>query len=253
MHGSDSGGARWRFRLEGSAENLRELRVFCSSGPLRIVIDEEAHWLEWDELEPDQDAAAIASAANGALGTLLGAARLLEVVHDPVRLGTQQLVSASGSKATFVVLQSVVAVRHVNRPTILINGVAPPSWEDRLLATALRDDDVEQALRLYGSREPDMRDLYFILELVEKSIAPGTVQERGWISNAERTRFRRTVNSRRALGDLARHGSDFAPPEKPTTLGEARLAIRDVVLAWLKEKTGNVAQEIMNSSGPDVA
>ena len=51
---------------------------------------------------------------------------------------------------------------------------------------------------------------------------------RSWITRNERTRFNQTANSRRAVGEQARHGVDFDPPAKPMSLEEARRMARNV-------------------------
>jgi hypothetical protein len=88
-------------------------------------------------------------------------------------------------------------------------------------------------MRVLGRSEPTWSELYFGLELLEE-LAAESVSSAGWISERERTRFRRTANSRQVLGEKARHGHRRqAPPPDPMTLAEARAMTQQAVEKFL--------------------
>lgn len=90
---------------------------------------------------------------------------------------------------------------------------------------------VERVLRLRNAPGLQWTDLYRILEAIRED--GGAISA----SKAELTRFEHTANSRRAAGDLARHGHERTdPPPNPMTLREAREFIDRIIRNWLESK-----------------
>lgn len=73
-------------------------------------------------------------------------------------------------------------------------------------------------------------------EIVESQTGqPSKMEKLGWATKGEIGRFKKTVNSWRVLGKRGRHGKTNEPaPADPTTLGDARTLVREIVLAWIE-------------------
>ncbi len=227
--------AGWFFQLQGEIVDLEQLATLFEPGALRVTRQGGEFWMQSADVDALTNPQEAREAAESALKTLNGISAFRVEGTGRVSLGRAEYLDASGRRNTFVFLQGIRSTMRMGIPSILINGEPVRPREDPMLTVALRNPDVDQVLRLYGSREPDWRDLYFILTVVETEIGV-TVAKKGWISDAERTRFRRTANSKRAIGDLSRHGEDYEPPDRPIPLHDARRLITEVVERWIQEK-----------------
>jgi hypothetical protein len=66
------------------------------------------------------------------------------------------------------------------------------------------------------------------------------MKTKGWVTNRQVDRFKRTANSQKAIGDKARHGKDpYEPPTEPLSLSEARALIDGLLKVWLDEKVNS--------------
>jgi hypothetical protein len=111
----------------------------------------------------------------------------------------------------------------------------PPSPLPAKLQLAVTDSNVDDALYFLQRLDPDWHELYKAYEIVRDDANPP--ERRGWASEREITRFRRTANHQDAAGRGARHARLAAePPSDPMTLDDARALIRRVVSAWVGEK-----------------
>ena len=110
------------------------------------------------------------------------------------------------------------------------------------LAEADGSDAVHDALLLMGRLKPTWSELYVAYELVEANEA-GPMYGEGWVDKTQLTLFKRTANSRTALGVLARHGEETTePPLKPMGYENALNLIRTLVNRWIKYRTGRSRQ-----------
>jgi hypothetical protein len=128
-------------------------------------------------------------------------------------LGRAEYGEPLASRSIFLMVGGIQVTTRVGIPSVTVRGQQAQPREDPMLTVASKNAHVAEALRLYGSREPDWRDLYFILELVEEEIGK-TVSRKGWVPENVRDLFRRTANNSTVLGNLARHGSRKKPPPK---------------------------------------
>jgi hypothetical protein len=239
---------RWLFELEGDTQDLQQLATLFDAGAVSVSRQGDQFWLRSEAIDPIDDAGDARGEADGLLKTLNGVSVLRVQNTGLVGLGSMKRIDESGRENLHVVLQSARLTIRTGMVKVLINGKPVPSQEGRVLSAADQDPNLEQVLRLYGSRVPDWRDLYFVLEAVEDSIGM-TVAAAGWVGATDRERFTHTANNRRAIGDLARHGhAKFATPAKPMTLDEARWLVGQVVQSWVRSKI--TANELSGSDAP---
>ena len=82
-------------------------------------------------------------------------------------------------------------------------------------------------------------NLYKIYEIVDKDA--GKIKKihriEQWITKKKISDFKQTANSKRAIGDDARHGvDDNDPPKEPMSLSEAKALIMTLLQKWLQWK-----------------
>jgi hypothetical protein len=218
----------WEFELVGDSQDLKALAELFEQGPARVKFANGKFRMESDTIAPSADTHEAIAAAEAILRTINGIVALTDPASRPVSLG-----SLFHGGSTVVIPGPAVARTRVPPVGITVGGVKQRPKTERILRAALADAEVDHVMRIYASANPDWRDLYAILEVVERAIKPATIGDKGWSSNNEVSRFTQTANSREALGPLARHGKTFKAPKKPMTLSEARTLIAHIVDRWL--------------------
>lgn len=179
--------------------------------------DEGTWWMKAALFEPIEDAAEIWTVADDLLRVINGCAQGVVGNHRSVKADQAvYFIDSTAAKRE----QRVIGSRVESRLRAGL-GRTPRVW----LRAAVMNSDVAEALRIVGKDETTWSDLYHLLELLEQ-INGQPVNEAGWISGSERTRFTQTANSRGAVGEQARHGKSFDPPRRPMSLKEARDMMR---------------------------
>ena len=125
-----------------------------------------------------------------------------------------------------------------------------PSVEQWVALADRYSPDVDHALRLLTQAVPseDWRLLFVVFEIVEDLVGKRNLPKLG-VSGHQIDRFKRTANSRRALGTKARYGHRrYAPPRRTMTFREAWALIRRLLLAALNYLAGGgqKAGKLMN-------
>jgi hypothetical protein len=216
-------------------QDLEQLAMLFGEGTVRVSAQGDRFWMASNAIDLIEDAGEAYGEAEGLLKTVNGASVLRVQNTGLVRLGSMRRID-KGRDDIYVVPQSARLTMRTGIVKVLIDGKPIPAQEGRILVAADQDPNLEQVLRLYGSREPDWRDLFFILEALEDGIAK-TAAAAGWMTESQRKRFTATANNRRVIGDDARHGhAKFEPPTNPMTLEEARALIEETVRQWIHSK-----------------
>jgi len=106
---------------------------------------------------------------------------------------------------------------------------------------AEEDKIVKDVFRQFREFDHNWINLYKIYEIVKKDAA-GEINKKidrieQWITKDKIKQFKHTANSRRAIGDDARHGVyEKDPPKEPMSLSEADALIRNLLKQWLQWK-----------------
>ncbi len=109
------------------------------------------------------------------------------------------------------------------------------SW----MKLAEEDKIVKDVFRQFREFDHNWINLYKIYEIVEKDAGKINKIHRieQWITKKKIRDFKQTANSKRAIGDDARHGvDDNDPPKEPMSLSEADALIRNLLKQWLQWK-----------------
>ena len=226
-------------RLDGEVFDIREVASVFGDLP-RVTFaqtDDGRWWMKAELFDPIEDAAEIRSVAADLVGTINGCAQLLWKNYIPVSAGRAVYFKDSAiGRNEQVELPRRATERTRAGIVTAIGGQQPAGPPPRIawLRAAIATPDVASVLRIVGKPDPTWSELYHLIELVE-TLMGQTVSAAGWISSNKRRKFsNRTANSRRALGEHARHGHDkFEPPKKPMSLEEAQRMAREVTERFL--------------------
>lgn len=151
-------------------------------------------------------------------------------------------VDSSGLRRDAVVSVQGCSFRTATgRINAIANGQAMTASTMGMAAQILAESDnsnaVRDALILIGRLTPTWSELYVAYELVETNDASRMYTD-GWVDKAALALFKRTANSRTALGVHARHGEDDQhPPPMPMTYEDALRLVRTLVYRWVSYRT----------------
>jgi len=111
----------------------------------------------------------------------------------------------------------------------------PADDAEALVKLAERNTKVADALRFLNMG--GWSNLYKAWEIVSDAAGDyRAVVRNGWAAKRDQSRFTGTAQSRRALGDEARHASakkKYEGPQNPMTLKEAQDFVRSTIRAWI--------------------
>ena len=174
------------------------------------------------------------------LPALNGATKLVLGFNTPVTIGSIAKIRDDGTRHTYVFARLAVApvtvmvdvkIERADGTTEEFHQAEPVvAW----LKLSKRDAHVAWALRLIWDDFKTYPGLYKIYEAIEADV--GSIPGKGWCTNTELKRFKRTANSPGALGVRARHGAMGSPPPDPMSLSSAKSLIRRLLNEWFKMK-----------------
>jgi hypothetical protein len=235
---------RWRVALAGDPFDLEELRAHVTSPHMRVVREGETYFIESAAFEALSTSDDVFQEAQGHLPLINAAARLDRPSYmDATLSGAIIETTAEGAKHHAHVVTDTIRLRSKVDAVIVSTGEQPPrppppppppppgsTAADKWLALAARDPDAAKALSFWA-KPHDWATLYKVWEIIRDG---EEVQNKGWASGNEITRFTRTANHQEAAGDDARHSRLKAdPPPNPMTLGEADGFIGRLLRTWL--------------------
>lgn len=235
---------RWSVSLDGDRIDLRLLVGACKEGPVQITETDGAFYLAADAFEAETDHEAVRAKAEGLLTVLNGISRLVFNSEKRMRVHTLYGTAHGGGRAVYVAIED--CLRLCSAPSVSVTkaggsieqthaGDPVRGW----LELANHDAEVAWALRLIATQPSDWVGLYRLLEVVVVDTGGGwnELVHKGWASKNTLNLFKQTANSRRAVGEFARHaGSEYGSPARPMSLSEARALVHGIVRRWIASK-----------------
>ena len=240
-----------KVQLDGHVEELQALAKMFDSlathGGLRVwSTDGETYYLHAPELDRLTDLREVLKRGQVLVGRLNGLGVLKFGRFRPIRAAAVNQADPPTHFAVAALDMPAEALRAYldytpNRPPAMNTIVGPivaalPLAEDWTDVADRHSPHVDDALLLLSLAIPakDWRMLYVVYEIVEDLVGKPKTRKLGF-SGKKITLFKRTANSRRAIGTKARHGHrTFVPPKRPMTFGEATDLIRGLLLAALR-------------------
>jgi hypothetical protein len=233
----------WSIRLTGHAFDLEELSDHFHSPERNVTKDEDGHYYlrstDFDSMADDQ---AVHERALELVELMNQAAKFhAGDGYRPVELDAVTRIDEDGKRVHHIMLagQMEGRSRMSAKPTVIREGGSvatpqPPSEVVSMAALAERDDRVADALRFFA--RDSWVNLYKAWEIVgDAAGGEHTLIRNGWATKKTKDRFTQTAQSRKALGDEARHASAKVPvPQNPMSLEEARAFVKSVIEAWAR-------------------
>jgi len=217
----------WLVRLQGHHSDLDNLAEWLTSPDLNVKKEGDHFYLRSSEFSPLTDADAVRGRALALLDIVNGASKLRSGSYLPVELDTIAWTGEEG-KLRHLVGSSVTLKWRVLE-------AKPPTGIESLVSLARGDEGVADILHFF--QKGDWQSLYKAWELLRDAVGgEHKLTKKPWINERAKKRFTQTAQSRKVLGDDARHASeDYDNPIKggPMTLDEARSFVRSVVEAWV--------------------
>jgi hypothetical protein len=224
---------RWLVRLAGNESDLQALESLLASGPITVTREKGDEWyLSGQVFEGIEDPAAardrgveVAEIVNG-VGVLFGL--------EKVAIGsTVSEVTEDGTRRNVVFVAESIAV-HVRVNAVVLGPDGKPKEDENALAfrrtlnLALNEKGVRDALHFLAQQQ-NWYNLYKVFEVVQDDVHKGV-----WnlVDETMLRSFKGTAQSRRLLGDEARHASrrkKYYGPPNPVSLEDARRLMRQLV------------------------
>jgi hypothetical protein len=234
---------RWKVRLIGSEIGLKYLSKSFSDDP-EIFAEEDEFYIQCSKFERLSEASEVRAAARKLVRTIrsFGEKDSIRVenleasdVHETLDDGTKHIDVQRGDDTIQVRSSTRIAKVYEDGPKETIFPSADRTYERT--QQALEDEKV-QVLVGIRSRGSSWVNLYRIYEYVQDNIGGDrNIVERGWWSNEQKDRFKRTANSREAIGNEARHGTERIPsPSEPMSHYRAIYLVDELVENWLRHR-----------------
>lgn len=227
----------WQIELIGNEQTLAFLEEFLSNSPYQFEKDETRTFLPLSETPPDVGKEELYAIASNLVDIINGATKLYNPDCSPVTFNTISRIKEDGTREGIGYFAG-------SPPRTKYFGFLP---EDRTLVEwirlALSDPEVTRALYLYGSLEPNWKNLYMVLEIIEDDFGGEKRLERSNLIVAKDFKdvkdFKQTAQSYKAIGKEARHASlkgGYEPPSPPMKLAKAHELVCSLLKVWIESK-----------------
>lgn len=139
-----------------------------------------------------------------------------------------------GASDVWVFPEPIRVRAQVLPPTVSVGGAVPEPFEANLLRLEASNEHLRLALHFLNA---DVS--WFNLWKSFENVRDGNGGEKGlvvngWTTDEEVERFRKTANTRSAVGDAARHAKlGVPPPPNPMALEEADEYVRGLLRRWV--------------------
>lgn len=208
-----------------------------AGSPYEIAIDGPFNRLTLPGLPPDAGSETVRSAADQLVEVLNGAARLYYERFGRVGFTSVTILDPDGKRRGYGYVTA-----HVRDHTFTVFGEGDETlavW----VSQALANPEISRALILYGALEPNWKNLYLVLEVIEDDMGgEAELKASGLLRAKELDSFKHTANSYRAVEREARHATlSREPPANPMPIDKASEFIRELLRAWLNFKDGQSA------------
>jgi hypothetical protein len=238
---------KWQVQLKGHPYDLEDVFENQQSKSWSIILEGDDFFLESDRFKDLQDDDEVRQNAQRLIELINGSAKLRIPGFRSIEIGRVSRIDENGSRHHFVQLKGSVSARSKLRAAAIVaksNGIVKEKDienPDRILSTyelAEDNENVADALRLYGKAELSWVDLYKIYEIIRDDV--GNVNDllnRQYVLKKDLSRFTHTAQHPGVIGDEARHARVAADvPKDPMSIVEANLLISTLLSKWIDSK-----------------
>jgi hypothetical protein len=225
----------WYIVVRGEPPDLSRVRQVCLTSTDHSLEEEEPG--EWrlrsttvDGMIGHEDAWPVLCDLLVRLSDVTAVAHHTRIRLAPGALGRSR---SDGAADLYVHPPTIRILAQAFPPTIVVDGVIPEPVELKLLR--LQGNEHLRLAAHFLNAEKSWANLWKSFELIRDANGGGqALTDRGWTTQSELERFRRTANTYAAVGDEARHAIlAEVPPSHPMTLEEGEGYIRRMLTRWL--------------------
>lgn len=233
---------RWEVRLLGDESGLEELSKSFNDDP-KVVEKEEEYVLLSSRFEGKDDVDMIREISEDIVRVIRAYGERDSINVGDLEASHVYKISDDGSKHVYVQAETATMTMSASA-TVTVDSedgeeetIHPADRTYEWTKLAMDDEKVLDLAELLDKGESWV-NLYRIYEFIQANIQDeDNILARGWWSESEKKSFKRTANSRDAIGDNARHGQDRIPaPDDPMTHAEAKRLIDTLVDHWLHHR-----------------
>jgi hypothetical protein len=224
--------SEWQIELIGNESDIKLVDDLLSDSPYKITTIGNRKLLSLPGVSKDADIHTVKAASDQLIDVINGAARLYSRQFKGLSFVKVSRLDSNGKRISFGYITA-------SETDYTLTAINP---NDRTLLkwvkVALSDEEIARALYLYGSLEPNWKNLYMVLEVIEDSFGGERyLLNAKLIPKKDIKLFKQTAGSYKAIGREARHGTlKFEPPHKQMTLTKAQDVISTLLREWLKIK-----------------
>ena len=233
----------WKVRLTGTERGLETLTESFTDDP-EVFESDDKFFLWSSQFEDFKDADEVRDTAEEIVRIIrnLGVKDSLRTedlqashVHEINNDGSEHVTVRAEGTTVKVRAEPVRVTTTDEDGNTEVHRPADRTYE--LTQLAVENEKVRELVGLLDKGD-DWVDLYRIYEFVQANIeGEDNIVERGWWSSNEKNLFKRTANSRDAIGDDARHGQERIPaPDDPMSYSDAKALVDSLVRNWLEHR-----------------
>jgi hypothetical protein len=235
--------AEWLVELEGAKIDL-ELLCNLSLQGWKIIEQEGKYYLQSADLDSSVDGQNVHENASRTLDVMCGVAKLMDRKFECPKIGGIRRIEKNGRPPTQFIFPSViVSAARIGMVSITTepSGQEPSGPENipgsKWIEIADKHSSADRALALYGGLPHNLRNLYMVLEIVEKDIGgENRLIDKGWAKKNEIKLFKQTATTV-PIADQARHApGTYKMPTKPMSMDDAESLIKNILENWLRSK-----------------
>lgn len=237
---------RWRIHLDGDTQGLQRLSEQFDDDP-HIFREDDGYLLWSSRFEELGDPGEIRDIGKTIAQAIRNFGEFDSLPVQNLEASGVDEIRDDGSKHAYrqATVTATAAVSATAR-AVTNDGEHQPRAESTYEHTklALQDDTVYELTELRDNGEHWV-NLYRIYEFIQDNIeGEDNIVDRGWWSNSEKSRFKRTANSPDAIGHEARHAQQrYSAPPSPMEHENAKSLINELIKQWLQHRTQLVASD----------
>ncbi len=224
--------------LIGEDLDIKDLQFSLKTCEWQIISHDEKPYLASEMVNSITEHDEIISKGKKFLKILNGAASVLYSNHREVTTGSLLTIDQNGNRSERVFLSSTVRSRSRLRGVLTVSGeslgITQPTRIDNWLELAIKNHSVNEVL--YFFNELTWWNLYKIYEIIDCDLG-GKRNVNRYYDKRKLNLFTQTCQSRKAIGDEARHATDkYPPPKEKLSLEEAHQMISGLFTNWIESK-----------------
>ncbi|WP_380681486.1 hypothetical protein [Salinigranum sp. GCM10025319] len=229
---------KWKVELNGRTSSLSTLSKSFTDDPK--IFKENGEYFLWSSMFTELgNVTEVRHTAEEIVRSIRNFGNMDSLNIDNLETSCVHRIHEDGSEEIIVKLSAESGKVRGGSPTIRVGDEVyhPADQAFERTQLAMKDEKVSELVRLLD-RGYNWVNLYRIYEFIQDNTqSENSIVDLGWWSKSEENQFKHTANSRKALGDEARHAKESIPsPEEPMTKSEAEKIIGRLVDNWLNHR-----------------